>query len=96
MCPGRIVKNKFSKLTATTSSSIVQEYIANKTGNQISHSCILLTIYCCFGNCKPQNLMFKLLPKSKYPTEMLDFLAERTLIIHIQFIIGSKRKTSHL
>ena len=36
--------------------------------------------------------MFKLLPKSKYPTEMLDFLAERTLIIYIQFIIGSKRK----
>ena len=36
MCPGRIVKNKFSKLTAATSSLIVQEYIADK----------LITKYC--------------------------------------------------
>ena len=34
--------------------------------------------------------MFKLLEKSKYPTEMLYFLAEHTLIIYVQFIIGSK------
>ena len=40
--------------------------------------------------------MFKLLQKSKYPTEMLDFLAEHTLIIYVQFITGSKRKTSPL
>ena len=40
--------------------------------------------------------MFKLLQKSKYPTEMLYFLAEHTLIIDVQFIIGSKRKTSPL
>ena len=38
--------------------------------------------------------MFKLLQKSKYPTEMLYFLPECTLIIFIQFIIGTKRKTS--
>ena len=36
--------------------------------------------------------MFELLQKSKYPTEMLYFLAEHTLIIYVQFIIGSKRK----
>ena len=33
-------------------------------------------------NCIPQNLMFKLLQKSKYPTEMLYFLAEHTLKLH--------------
>ena len=36
--------------------------------------------------------MFKLLQKSKCPTEMLYFLAEHTLIIYVQFIIGFKRK----
>ena len=53
MCPGRIVKNKFSKITADTkivhvseytSSSIVHDYIADKTDRQILHSCTLLTI----------------------------------------------------
>ena len=37
--------------------------------------------------------MFKLLQKSKYPTEMLYVLAEHTLIMYVQFTIGSKRKT---
>ena len=36
--------------------------------------------------------MFKLLPKSKYPTGMLYFLTEHTLIIYVQYIKGSKRK----
>ena len=36
--------------------------------------------------------MLKLLPKNKYPEEMLYFLAEHTLIIYVNFIIGSKRK----
>ena len=40
--------------------------------------------------------MFKLLQKSKYPTEMLYFFADYTLIIYVQFITGSKRKTSPL
>ena len=41
--------------------------------------------------------MFKLLQKSKYPTEMFYFLAEHNLIIFVQFIIGSKRKNfTHL
>ena len=40
--------------------------------------------------------MFKLLQKRKYPTEVLHYLAEHTLIMHVQFIIGSKRKTSPL
>ena len=40
--------------------------------------------------------MFKLLPKSKYPTGMLKFLTEHTLIISVQYINGSKRKTSLL
>ena len=44
--------------------------------------------------------MFKLLPKSKYPTGMLYFLTHfliyHTLIIYAQYIKGSKRKTSHL
>ena len=39
--------------------------------------------------------MFKSLPKSKYPTGML-FLIEHTLIVHVQYIKGSKRKTSYL
>ena len=73
-----------------------REYIADKTDHQILHSCILLTIKCCFGNCKPQTLMFKLLQKSKYPTKMLNFLAEHTLIIYMQFIIGPKSKASPL
>ena len=38
--------------------------------------------------------MFKLLPKSKYSIEMLSFLTEHTLLIYVQFEIGSKRKTS--
>ena len=40
--------------------------------------------------------MFKWLPKSKLPTEMLYFLVEDTLIVYVQFIIGFKRKTSSL
>ena len=40
--------------------------------------------------------MFKSLPKSKYPTGMLYFLTEHTLIIYVQCIKGSKRKTSYL
>ena len=40
--------------------------------------------------------MFKSLPKSKYPTGMLYFLTEHTLIIYAQYIKGSKRKTSYL
>ena len=40
--------------------------------------------------------MFKLLPKSKYPTGMIYFLTEHTLVIYVQYIKGSKRKTSDL
>ena len=40
--------------------------------------------------------MFKSLPKSEYPTGMLYFLTEHTLIIYVQYIKGSKRKTSFL
>ena len=40
--------------------------------------------------------MFKSLPKSKYPTGMLYFLTEHALIIYVQYIKGSKRKTSYL
>ena len=40
--------------------------------------------------------MFKSLQKSKYPTGMLYFLTEHTLIIYVQYIKGSKRKTSYL
>ena len=40
--------------------------------------------------------MFKPLPKSKYPTGMLYFLSEHTLIINVQYIKGSKRKTLYL
>ena len=40
--------------------------------------------------------MLILLPKSKYPTEMLYFLTEHTLIMYVQFIIGSKRKSSYV
>ena len=39
--------------------------------------------------------MFKSLPKSKYPTGMLYFLTEQTLIIYVQYIKGSNRKSSH-
>ena len=40
--------------------------------------------------------MFKSLQKSKYPTGMLYFLTEHTLNIYVQYIKGSKRKTSYL
>ena len=40
--------------------------------------------------------MFKSLSKSKYPTGMLYFLTEHTLIFYVQYIKGSKRKTSYL
>ena len=40
--------------------------------------------------------MFKLIQKSKYPTEVLYFLAEQTLVIYLKFIIGFNRKTSPL
>ena len=36
------------------------------------------------------------LPKRKYPTGMLYFLTEQTLIIYVQYIKGSKRKTSYI
>ena len=40
--------------------------------------------------------MFKSLPKSKYPTGMLYFLTEHTLVVYVQHIKGSKRQTSYL
>ena len=40
--------------------------------------------------------MLKSLSKSDYRTGMLYFLTEHTLIIYVQYIKGSKRKTSHL
>ena len=40
--------------------------------------------------------MFKLLPKSKYPTGMLYFLTEHTFIICVQYIKDYKRKTSYI
>ena len=40
--------------------------------------------------------MIKSLPKSKYPTGMLYSLTEHTLIIYVQYIKGSKRKSSYL
>ena len=40
--------------------------------------------------------MFKLLPKSNYPTGMLNFLTEHTLTIYVQYIKSFKRKTSYL
>ena len=40
--------------------------------------------------------MFKSLPKGKYSTGMLYFLTQHTLIIYVQYIKGSTRKTSNL
>ena len=40
--------------------------------------------------------MYKSLPKSNYPTGMLYFLAEHTLIIYVQYMKSSERKTSYL
>ena len=42
--------------------------------------------------------MFKLLPKSKYPTGMRYFLTEHTLIIYVQYIYKrfQVKKTSYL
>ena len=40
--------------------------------------------------------MLKSLLKSKYPTGILYFLTEHTLIIYVKYIKGSKRKTSYL
>ena len=40
--------------------------------------------------------MFKLLLKSNYPSRMFYFLTEHTLIIYVQYIKGSKRKTSYI
>ena len=40
--------------------------------------------------------MLRLLPKSKYPTGMLYFQTEHTFSIYVQYIKGSKRKTSYL
>ena len=40
--------------------------------------------------------MFKSLPKGKYPTGMLYFLTGHTFIIYVQYIKGSKRKSSYL
>ena len=43
----------------------------------------------------PKFFIFKLLPKSKYPTGMLYFLTEPILSIYVKYIKGSKRKTSY-
>ena len=40
--------------------------------------------------------MFKLLPKSKYPSGKLYFLAEHTFIMYVQYIKGYNRKTPYL
>ena len=40
--------------------------------------------------------MFKSLPNSKYPTGVFYFLREHTLIMHVQYIKGFKRKTPYL
>ena len=40
--------------------------------------------------------MLKSLPKSKYQTGMLYFLTEHTLIMHVQYVKSSERKTSYL
>ena len=40
--------------------------------------------------------MFKSLPKNTYPTGMLYFLTEHSLIIYVQYIKDSKRKSSYL
>ena len=40
--------------------------------------------------------MFKLLPKSKYLTEMLYVLTEHNLIIYVPLILGFQRKTLSL
>ena len=40
--------------------------------------------------------MFKLLLKRNYPSRMFYFLIEHTLIIYVQYIKGSKRKTSYV
>ena len=40
--------------------------------------------------------MFKLLPKSKYPTGMLYFQTEHTLNIHVQYINFPREKNSYL
>ena len=39
--------------------------------------------------------MFNSLPKNKYPTGKLYFLTEHTFINYVQYIKGSKRKTSY-
>ena len=41
-------------------------------------------------------MMFKLLLKSNYPSRMFYFLNEHTLIIYVQYIKGSKIKTSYI
>ena len=43
-----------------------------------------------------KNLMFKLQPQSKYPTEVLYFLTEHTVIIYVLYIKDSKIKISYL
>ena len=40
--------------------------------------------------------MFKLMLKSNYSSRMFYFLTEHTLIIYVQYIKGSKRKTSYI
>ena len=40
--------------------------------------------------------MFKILSKSKYPSEMLCFLTEPTLIIYVQSILDFERKNISL
>ena len=40
--------------------------------------------------------MFKSLPESKYPTGIFYFLTEHTLLIYVQYIKGSRRKTLYL
>ena len=40
--------------------------------------------------------MFKLLLKSNFPSRMFYFLTEHTLIMYVQYIKDSKRKTSYI
>ena len=91
-CPGRIVRNKFSRTT-----QILRYFKKMLPRKLITKHCI--HIFCIQFSVALEtvnsHLMFKLLSKSKYPNEMIYFLTEYTLIIHLQFIIGSKRKISY-
>ena len=96
MCLGRILKSKFLNLQPTQFLIYYKYLLPIKLTTKCYIHVFHIQFSVALKTLNPKKLMFKSLPKSKYPTGMLYFLTEHTLIIYVHYKKGSKRKASYL